>query len=145
VPSKTNDMNYTPKQIENAKRNYNAMLVIRTVESYDPYIVGWAAAQQRCEWHNNKVGAILAGDKALEREWKLFFLTEEVRADQKAEKNKAKLSANKEASSDVLAQIKSAGKLLKDYYAFVKSNKQFAREFFSKKFTQESVNAFLTK
>ena len=138
-------MNYTPKQIENAKRNYNAMLVIRTVESYDPYIVGWSTAQQRCEWHNNKVGAILAGDKALEREWKLFFLTEEVKSDQKAEKNKAKLSANKEASSDVLAQIKSAGKLLKDYYAFVKSNKQFAREFFSKKFTQESVNVFLSK
>ena len=138
-------MNYTEKQIENAKRNYNAMLVIRTVESYDPYNIGWAAAQQRCEWHNTKVGAILAGDKALEREWKLFFLTEEVKANQKAEKNKAKLSANKEASSDVLAQIKSAGKLLKDYYAFVKSNKQFAREFFSKKFTQESVNAFLTK
>jgi hypothetical protein len=137
-------MNYTPKQIENAKRNYNAMLIIRTVESYEPYIIGWAAAQQRCEWHNNKVGAILAGNKELEREWKLFFLTEEVKSDKKAKANKAKLSANKQASSDVLSQIKSAGKLLKDYYTFVKSNKQFAREYFSKKFTQESVNIFLS-
>ncbi len=142
---KTRTMNYTQKQIENAKRNYNAMLVIRTVESYDPYIIGWAAAQQRCEWHNNKVGAILAGNKELEREWKLFFLTEEVRADQKAEANKAKLSANKEASADILAPIKSAKKLVEFGKWLNTSGNQFRKEHFSKKYTQESVNAFLSK
>ena len=76
-------MNYTAKQIENAKRNYNAMLVIRTVESYEPQYIGWNAAEQRCEFHNNIVREILAGNTELEKKWKLFFLNEEVKADQK--------------------------------------------------------------
>lgn len=56
-----------------------------------------------------------------------------------------KLKANKEQSSDLLKQVKEAGYKLADYYSFVKSNKKFAREFYSKKFTQESVNEFLNK
>ena len=57
-----NKMEYTAKQIENAKSNYNAMLVIRTVESYEPQYIGWAAAEQRCEFHNKIVTEILAGN-----------------------------------------------------------------------------------
>lgn len=66
-------MEYTAKQIETAKRNYNSMLVIKTVDSFDPEHVGYAAAEQRCEYHNKIVRAILEGDKNLEREWKMFF------------------------------------------------------------------------
>ena len=66
-------MEYTAKQIENAKRNYNSMLVLRTVESYEPQYIGWAAAEQRCEYHNRIVSQILAGNKELEKEWKLFI------------------------------------------------------------------------
>lgn len=55
-----------------------------------------------------------------------------------------KLAANKAASADVLAQVKQAGKLLKDYYAWLK-NSSFKKEFYSKKFTQASVNAFLAQ
>lgn len=61
----------------------------------------------------------------------------------KTEENKAKLASNKENSQNVLDFVKSNGKLLKDYYSFVKSNKKFGREFFSKKFTMESANSFL--
>jgi hypothetical protein len=87
------------------------MLVIRTVESYEPQYIGWNTAEQRCEYHNNIVTSILCGNKELEKEWKMFFLKEEVKADQKAAESKAKLTANKEASADILAPIKAAKKL----------------------------------
>lgn len=56
----------------------------------------------------------------------------------------AKLAANKAASADVLAQVKQAGKLLKDYYAWLKASK-FKKEFYIKKYTQASVDAFLAQ
>lgn len=64
---------------------------------------------------------------------------------QKNEESKNKLAANKEASSSVLDFVKSNGRLLKDYYAFVKGTKKYAKEFYSKKFTMESANDFLNK
>lgn len=140
----TKIMNYSPKQIENAKRAYNAMLQYRSVQSYNPEIVGWNTAEQRAEYHNNIVSQILGGNKEVAREWKLFFLKEEVLATQKSDDRKDKLAANKAASSDVLLSVKAAGKKLADYYAFVKADRKFAREFYSKKFTTLSVNAFLS-
>lgn len=62
----------------------------------------------------------------------------------KAAASNAKLAANKAASADVLAQVKQAGKLLKDYYAWLK-NSSYKKEFYSKKYTQASVDAFLTQ
>ena len=61
----------------------------------------------------------------------------------KAEASKQKLAANKANSQSVLDYIKENGRLLKDYYTFVKANKQFKKEFFSKKFTMASAEAFL--
>lgn len=136
-------MKYTAKQIENAKRNYNAMLVLRTVESYEPQLIGWAAAEQRCEYHNRIVSEILNGNRELEREWKLFFLNEEVKADQKAAASKAKLNANKEASADILAPIKAAKKIGEFGKWLNTAGNPFRKEHFSKKYTQESVNTFL--
>ena len=136
-------MTYTSNQIENAKRNYNSMLVIRTVESYEPQYIGWAAAEQRCDYHNRIVSEILAGNKELEKEWKLFFLKEEVKSDRKIAESKAKLTANKEASVDILAPIKSAKKLVEFGKWLNTSGNQFRKEHFSKKYTQASVNAFL--
>ena len=34
-------------------------------------------------------------------------------------------------------------KLLKDYYAFVKKNKKYSKEYYSKKFTLESATEFV--
>jgi len=138
-------MNYTAKQIENAKRAYNAMLVERTVESYEPQYIGWNAAEQRCEYHNRIVAEIKAGNKELEKEWKLFFLKEEVKADQKKADQKAKLNANKEAASDILAPIKEAKKIGEFGKWLNTPNNPFRKEHFSKKYTQESVKAFLNK
>ena len=78
------------------------------------------------------------------------IVTEEINragliANRKEEERKNKLASNKAGSQSVLDFIKENGKLLKDYYAFVKKNKQFAREFYSKKFTFESAEAFLSK
>ena len=74
---------------------------------------------------------------------------EEARAEgiaaQEEREKKAKLDANKASSEPVKDFIKENGALLKDYYAFVKSSKKFKREFYSKKFTMESANAFLNK
>jgi len=136
-------MTYTSNQIENAKRNYNSMLVIRTVESYEPQYIGWAAAEQRCDYHNRIVSEILAGNKELEKEWKLFFLKEEVKSDRKIAESKAKLTANKEASVDILAPIKSAKKLVEFGKWLNTSGNPFRKEHFSKKYTNESVNTFL--
>ena len=74
-------MEYTAKQIENAKRNYNAMMRLHTLADYNVEIIGINTAEQRMEYHNRIVTAIRNGDKQLEREWKLFFLEEEVKKD----------------------------------------------------------------
>lgn len=138
-------MEYTPSQIEKAKKEYNSFLQFRTVESYEPQYIGWAAAEQRCEFHNGQVREILNGNREIEKSWKMFFLNEEVKKDRKSAESKAKLSANKEASADVLASIKSAGKKLGDYYKWLNtSGNAFRKEYFSKKYTQESVNTFLS-
>lgn len=65
-------------------------------------------------------------------------------AEAKKQQSKAKLAANKEASSDILVQVKAAGKLLKDYYAWLKVS-NYKKEFFSKKYSQTSVDAFLAQ
>ena len=54
-----------------------------------------------------------------------------------------KAAAQKEANTNVLAEVKSAGRKLGDYYAWVKGNKKYAREYYSKKYTAESVKMFL--
>ncbi len=136
-------MEYTAKQIENAKANYTNFLQFRTVESYEPQYIGVVAAEQRCEYHNNIVTSIFSGNKELEKEWKLFFLSEEVKADQKAAESKAKLAANKEASADILVPIKSMKKLGEFGSWLNTAGNKFRKEHFSKKYTQESVNAFL--
>ncbi|EJU32214.1 MULTISPECIES: hypothetical protein [Capnocytophaga] len=66
-------------------------------------------------------------------------------AERKAAASKAKLSANKEGSQEVLDFVKSNKKLLKDYYVFLKSNKKYSKEFYSKKFTFESAKEFINK
>lgn len=137
-------MTYTEKQIENAKKAYTQMLVLRTIESYEPQYIGWAAAEQRCEYHNRIVSEIKAGNKELEKEWKFFFLNEEVKSDQKAAESKAKLASNKEASADILAPIKAAKKIGEFGKWLNTSGNEFRKEHFSKKYTQESVNAFLS-
>jgi hypothetical protein len=79
----------------------------------------------------------------LEREWKLFFLKQEVKADQKRIESEEKKQANLSASSDILAPIKAArkttafGKWLNTY------GNPFRSQHFSKKYTIEAVNAFL--
>lgn len=137
-------MEYTAKQIENAKRNYNAMLRLHTLSDYDVNTIGIITAEQRMDYHNRIVSEIRNGNKELEREWKLFFLTEEVKADRKAEKSKAKLKANKEASLDILAPIKELKKLGEFGKWLNTAGNPFRGEHFNKKYTIESVNLFLT-
>lgn len=72
-----------------------------------------------------------------------FYTEIERKRNAKAEASKQKLAANKAGSQSVLDYIKENGRLLKDYYAFVKSSRQYKREFFSKNFTMNSANAFL--
>lgn len=134
---------YTTTQIETARKNYNEFLQYRTLESYDPELIGYAAAEQRMDFHNNIVKSILNGNKEIEKEQKLFFLNEVVKSDRKKEENKAKLNANKEASADVLAPIKAIKKIGEFGKWLNTSGNQFRKEHFSKKYTQESVNNFI--
>lgn len=62
-----------------------------------------------------------------------------------SDKNKQefKLAANKAASADVLAAVKAAGKKLGDYYKFLNSVKEFRKEYYSKKYSMTSAQAFI--
>lgn len=137
-------MEYTAKQIENAKRNYNAMLRIHTLADYDVENIGRNTAEQRMDYHNRIVTDIRNGNKELEKEWKLFFLKEEVKADQKAAASKAKLAANKEASADILAPIKEAKRIVEFGKWLNTAGNPFRKQHFNKKYTVEAVNAFLS-
>ena len=136
-------MTYKEKQIEKAKRAYFNFLQVRTLASFEPQYIGYAAANQRCDYHNNIVVEIKGGNKEVEKQWKTFFLHQEVKADQKAEASKVKLAANKEASSDILAPIKAAKKITAFGQWLNTGGNPFRKEHFSKNYTQESVNTFL--
>lgn len=136
---------YTASQIENAKAKYTRFLTLHTLANYDVATIGRVEAENRMTYHNNIVDAINSGDKALEAEWKLFFLNEEVKADQKAAASKAKLAANKEASADVLAPIKAAKKMGEFGKWLNDSKNPFRKQHFTKNYTSEAVTAFLTK
>ena len=136
-------MKYTAKQIENAKSRYSTFLKTETVEDQNCFEANPFEAERRTENHNNIVKSILSGNKELEKEWKLFFCNEEAKKDQKSEESKAKLTANKEASVDILAPIKG----MKKIGAFGKwlnnPSNPFRKQHFNKKYTIEAVNAFL--
>lgn len=136
-------MNYTAKQIENAKRNYTQFAQFTTIAAQQPEVVGYIVAEQRAEYHNRIVSAINAGDQAVIREWKEFFLNEEVKADRKAAEIKNKLAANKEASADILAPIKAA-KRIGEFGKWLNTpGNPFRKEHFNKKYTHASVDAFM--
>jgi hypothetical protein len=136
-------MEYTAKQIENAKRKYNAMMKLETLADYDLEVIGRNTAEQRMDYHNRIVTDIRNGNKQLDREWKLFFLKEEVKYDRKIEESKSKKLANKNASLDILAPIKEAKRLVEFGKWLNTSGNPFRKEHFSKKYTQASVNSFL--
>lgn len=72
-----------------------------------------------------------------------FYAQIERKEAAKKQESKNKLTANKEASADVLAPIKAAKKL-GDYGKWLNtSGNKFRKEHFSKKYTQASVNEFL--
>jgi hypothetical protein len=137
-------MEYTAKQIETAKANYNAFFQFHTLANYDVNTIGVNTAEQRMDYHNSIIRSILAGNKEVEKEWKMFFLKEEVKADQKAAESKAKLNANKEASADILAPIKEAKRIVEFGKWLNTKGNPYRQQHFSKKYTVEAVNSFLS-
>lgn len=136
-------MEYTAKQIENAKRNYNARMRLHTLADYNVEVIGIDTAVQMMEYHNGIVTAIRNGNKELEREWKLFYLELEVKEDQKRAESKAKLEANKKASADILEPIKKMRKLGEFGKWLNTPGNPFRKQHFNKKYTAEAVNEFL--
>ena len=74
----------------------------------------------------------------------MFFLNEQVKSDRKATESKSKLEANKAASSDVLSPIKEAKKIVEFGKWLNTKENPFRNEHFSKKYSQKSVNTFLS-
>lgn len=70
---------------------------------------------------------------------------ESAKENAKIQASKDKLANNKANTQSVLDYVKANNRLLKDYYSFLKSDRRYKREFFSKKFTMESANEFLSK
>ena len=136
-------MEYTKTQIEKAKRNYNEFMRLHTLHDYEVEVIGINTAEQRMEYHNRIVTAIRNGDKGLEREWKIFFLEEEVKKDQKRAESKAKLAANKAASADIIEPIKKMRKMGEFGKWLNTPGNPFRKQHFNKKYTVEAVNAFL--
>lgn len=136
-------MKYTAIQIERAKRIYVDFLKLKTIKDYNLSVTSINEAQSDMVYHNNIVKQILAGNKELEREHKMSCLNIVLMNDQKEEARKEKLAANKEASADVLTPIKAIRKI----GAFGKwlntSGNPYRSQNFSKKYTQEAVDAFL--
>ncbi len=135
-------MEYTTKQIENAKRNYNAMMRLHTLADYNVEVIGFDTAVQRMEFHNRIVIDIRNGDKELEREWKLFYLKEEVKADQKRAESKAKLAANKAASANILEPVKKMRKLGEFGKWLNTPGNPFRKQHFNKKYTERQLTHF---
>jgi len=136
-------MEYTAKEIENAKRNYRARMRLHTLADYNVEVIGMDTAVQMMEYHNRIVTDIRNGDKELEREWKLFYLSEAVKAEQKRAASKAKLAANKAASADILEPIKKMRKLGEFGKWLNTPGNPFRKQHFNKKYTVEAVNEFL--
>ena len=67
---------------------------------------------------------------------------EDIIYNQKIEASKAKLNANKSASQEFLNLVKSNGLKLADYYSWLKKS-VYKKEFYSKKFSDKSVNEFI--
>ena len=136
-------MNYTAKQIENAKRAYNSFLQYTTAKEDANYVVNPFEAERRAEYHNNIVSKIKAGDKELEKEWKMFFLNEVVKSEAKEAASKAKIQANKTASADILAPVKDLRKLCEFGKWLNTAGNPYRKQHFNKKYTVEAVNDFL--
>lgn len=136
-------MEYTKTQIEKAKKNYNEFMRLHTLSDYNVEVIGMNTAEQRVEYHNRIVTAIRNGDKKLEREWKLFFLNEEVKKDQKRAESKEKLAANKAASAGILEPIKKMKKMGEFGKWLNTPGNPFRKQHFNKKYTIEAVNTFL--
>lgn len=134
---------YTDKQIARAKKAYYNFMQYRAIEYFTPEFIGMNEANRRYDSHNNLVREVKNGNKELEREWKLFFLKEEVKADRKEEESKAKLKANKDASALILEPVKKLRKLV-DFGKWLNTpGNKFRKEHFNKKYTNESVEAYL--
>jgi hypothetical protein len=136
-------MKATEKQIEKAKINYANYLKFETLADYKIEELGYGVAVERMEFHNDQVSRILAGDKGLEREWKLFFLREEAKKDQKKEASNLKKQANKEKSADVLTPIKQAKRIVEFGKWLNTAGNVYRKQNFTKSYTQEAVDAFL--
>ena len=72
-----------------------------------------------------------------------FYARQAAKAAFAKECSRLKKAQNKEASAPALDIVKSAGKKLGDYYTFLKANKKFAKEFYSKKYSIESATEFI--
>lgn len=136
-------MNFTAKQIEKAKQDYTNFLKIRSAKADPNYLVNPNEIEKRTDFHNNIVNKIKGGDKELEKDWKYFFLKEAVKADNKNDKRKEKLQANRKASADILAPIKKLKKIGEFGKWLNNSNNQYRKQHFNKKYTEAAVNAFL--
>ena len=136
-------MIYSNEQLERAKKMYNSFFKFETLADYDVENIGLNTANQRMDYHNSIIASIKEGNKSIEKEWKMFFIKEVLKSDQKQAESKAKLTANKEASSDILAPIKEAKRLVEFGKWLNTSGNSFRKEHFNKKYTAESVRTFL--
>lgn len=145
VEDKKPKIDYTPSQIERAKSKYLEFLKERKVTYDDIQTVGRAEAENRVAFHNKIVQAIADGNKELEKEWKFFFLNEELKRDQKEAETKAKLLANKTASADILTPIKELRKIVEFGKWLNTAGNPYRSQHFTKKYTKEAVDAFLNQ
>ena len=114
------------------KNSFAAKIMSSTPNRYSEKQL-WAIAYelQKNKKYTKKLGEDIARRKA------------EIKA--KKESSKRKLQANKAASQGVLNLIKSKGFKLGDYYNWLKTDKRYKREFFSKKYSAESANEFMKR
>ena len=136
-------MTYTESQIAQAKANYNRAMRYHTLADYEVNVIGLNESERRMDFHNAIIDQIKAGNQEVIREWKLFFLNQEVEKDAKIAASKAKIAASKAASADILEPIKSMRKLGEFGKWLNTSGNPYRKQHFNKKYTQQAVDTFL--
>lgn len=137
-------MNYTTSQIEKAKQKYNAYMRFKKLSDYNLEDITIHEATIRMEAHNKIVAKIMNGDRALEKEVKESFLREIALYEQQQRESEEKKKSNLEKSKDILEPITSIRKMTAFNKWLNTYGNPYRSQCFSKKYTQDAVNSFLS-
>lgn len=132
-----------PKESIAYKILTNPILNSRSISKYGEY----GLDQRRTDYTDKQLWAIsyeLMKNKKYTNKLGEKKYSERIKAERKKMEQKTKLSSNKSASQPFLDMIKQKNRKLGDYYKWLNTrDNKYRKEYFNKKYSLESVKAFL--